>query len=154
MREEDSHQSHVSLVVDNVKDKSNSKLPGISGEAISAFSLLTIKLFLSFSLMITEIVFMTSIAGASILAGFGMTLAMAKKRDPIFFAKGFLSSPSNSAVKAGNRSVNQELHESGSRLAIKALGWGTLYAVSGFSLFSLAVWKLMSVQNVSLHLDF
>ena len=91
---------------------------------------------------------MTSIAGASILFGFGMTLAMAKKRDPTFFAKGFLSSPVTSSEQTIAKKTAQELHESGSRLAVRALGWGTLYAVSGFSLFSYSVWKLMGVRDV------
>lgn len=99
-----------------------------------------------------EIVFMTTVAGASILFGFGMTLALAKKRDPVYFAKGFL--PSHTTVKTSKASSESELLESGSRLAVRALGWGTFYALSGFSLFSLAVWKLMAVQNVSPMLDF
>lgn len=91
---------------------------------------------------------MTSVAGASILFGFGMTLAMAKKRDPTFFAKGFLSTPVTSSGQTTATKTAQELHESGSKLAARALGWGTLYAVSGFSLFSYSVWKLMGVRDV------
>jgi len=77
---------------------------------------------------------MATVTGASIIFGFGMTLAMAKKRDPNFFNKGLMGS--------------KEIPESGSSLALRALGWGTLYSVSGFSLFCFGVWKLMGVSNL------
>ncbi|GAB6028417.1 hypothetical protein CHUAL_002577 [Chamberlinius hualienensis] len=80
-------------------------------------------------------VFLTSVAGASILFGFGMTLAMAKRKDPNMFTKGMMPS--------------KEVPESGSSLAMRALGWGTFYSVSGFSLFCFTVWKLMGVSNLT-----
>lgn len=39
--------------------------------------------------------------------------------------------------------------ESGGSLALKALGWGTFYAVTGFTAFSFAVWKLIGAKDVS-----
>ncbi|XP_059139368.1 transmembrane protein 242-like [Physella acuta] len=78
-------------------------------------------------------IFLTSVTGMSILGGFGMTLAMAKKQDPAMFAKGI----------HGTR----EIPESGISLATRALARGSLYSVAGFSLFCFTVWKLMGVHN-------
>lgn len=78
--------------------------------------------------------FLCGIAGISVLFGFGGAVAMAKKRDPSYFYKGMLQS--------------KEIPESGGQLAMRALGWGTLYAVSGFSAFCYVVWKLLGVNNL------
>ncbi|GFO03667.1 transmembrane protein 242 [Plakobranchus ocellatus] len=79
--------------------------------------------------------FLTSITGASILGGFGMTMAMAKRQDPTNFAKGI----------HGTR----EIPESGVSLATRALARGSLYSVAGFGLFCFTVWKLMGVNNLA-----
>ncbi|RUS86177.1 hypothetical protein EGW08_006071 [Elysia chlorotica] len=79
--------------------------------------------------------FLTSLTGASILGGFGMTMAMAKKQDPTNFAKGIHGS--------------REIPESGVALATRALARGSLYSVAGFSLFCFTVWKLMGVSNLA-----
>lgn len=79
--------------------------------------------------------FLTSLTGASIIGGFGMTLAMAKKQDPRNFAKGIHGT--------------HEIPESGISLATRALARGTLYSVAGFSLFCFTVWKLMGVNNLA-----
>ncbi|XP_023235990.1 transmembrane protein 242-like [Centruroides sculpturatus] len=79
-------------------------------------------------------IFLGSITGASILFGFGLTLAIAKKKEPTLFLKGIIRSP--------------DIPESGGSLALRALGWGTLYATTGFSLFCYAVWKALGVQNL------
>ena len=42
-----------------------------------------------------------------------------------------------------------ELHESGAALALKALGWGSLFAVSGVGVLIYGACKLIGVHNVS-----
>ncbi|XP_042221053.1 transmembrane protein 242-like, partial [Homarus americanus] len=78
--------------------------------------------------------FLTGIAGVSLLGGFGMTLGMAKKKDPEMFNKGIIGT--------------RELREAGGALALRALGWGTLYAVAGFSVFCFGAWKLMGAKDL------
>lgn len=41
-----------------------------------------------------------------------------------------------------------ELYQSGSRLAVRALKWGSLYAVTGCGLIVYGVWKLSGAKNV------
>ncbi|KAK3862661.1 hypothetical protein Pcinc_031498 [Petrolisthes cinctipes] len=78
--------------------------------------------------------FLTGVAGVSLLGGFGTTLGMTKKKDPNMFSKGIMGS--------------QQLHEAGGALAMRALGRGTLYAVSGFSLFCFGMWKLVGANSL------
>lgn len=82
-----------------------------------------------------EIAFFTCIAGMSVLGGFATTVAMAKKKDPGWFAKGL--------------AATREVHESGGSLAMRALARGSLYAVGGFTLFCLAAWTLSGVSSMS-----
>ncbi|KAK3600183.1 hypothetical protein CHS0354_001898 [Potamilus streckersoni] len=79
-------------------------------------------------------IFLASITGIAILSGFGMTLAIVKKKEPSMFVKRPLST--------------KDLPESGGSLAMRALAWGTLYSVTGFSLFCYATWKLLGVHNL------
>ena len=80
-------------------------------------------------------IFLTSVAGISALVGFGTTVASVKKKDPAFFNKGVTST--------------QQMTETGASLAMRALGWGTLYAVAGCTIFFYSVWKLAGVNDVS-----
>ncbi|KAL1131404.1 hypothetical protein AAG570_011021 [Ranatra chinensis] len=63
-----------------------------------------------------------------------MTLASAKKRDPLMFQKGV--------------AITKELPETGIELATRALKWGTFYAVSGCSLVWYGIWKLSGATNM------
>ena len=81
--------------------------------------------------------FLSGMTFISFLGGFGMTLGQAKKKDLQMYNKGVMGT--------------RELHEAGSALALRALGWGTFYAVSGFSLLCFGIWKLMGVNDVSFY---
>jgi hypothetical protein len=80
-------------------------------------------------------IFLASVAGISALVGFGTTVASVKKKDPAFFNKGVAST--------------REMTETGASLAMRALGWGTLYAVVGCTVFFYSIWKLAGVNDVS-----
>lgn len=72
--------------------------------------------------------------GISAIIGFSSTLAAARKQDPTSFGKGFVPT--------------KELHETGASLAVRALGWGTLYAVTGCGLLFYSIWKFTGAKNV------
>ena len=70
----------------------------------------------------------------SALVGFTRTLSTAKKTDPNFFNKGMTGS--------------NEMAETGSNLAMRALGYGTLLAIAGTGTLAFAVWKLSGAKDV------
>ncbi|XP_044750768.1 transmembrane protein 242 [Coccinella septempunctata] len=78
--------------------------------------------------------FLGSVTGISALVGFGTTIAAAKRKDPEFFNKGMI--PTSKVV------------DSGSQLALRALGWGTLYACTGCGLLFYSIWKLSGANNM------
>ncbi|XP_074648895.1 transmembrane protein 242-like [Tubulanus polymorphus] len=78
--------------------------------------------------------FLAGVTSMSLLLGFSTTLALTKKKDSANFLKGF--------------SGNREMVESGSSLALRALGRGTLYAVTGVSLFTFCIWKIVGAKDM------
>ncbi|XP_022104471.1 transmembrane protein 242-like isoform X2 [Acanthaster planci] len=81
-------------------------------------------------------VFMVSVAGIAMISGFGLTMATAKRKHPGSFSKGILPNPSVS------------IHESGASLGMRALLWGSLFAVTGFGTLTFAVCKVMGFNSV------
>ncbi|CAB3221402.1 unnamed protein product [Arctia plantaginis] len=78
--------------------------------------------------------FFATVAGISAFVGFGATLSTVKKADPKYFSKGLHGNP--------------ELADAGVILALRALGWGTLYAITGTTCLCYGVWKLSGAKDL------
>lgn len=78
-------------------------------------------------------------AGISAIAGFSKTIMTAKKTDPQYFEKGVQGSLA--------------MQETGANLAMRALGWGTLYAFLGTGTICFAIWKMTGATNVSITVE-
>ncbi|KAM9805569.1 transmembrane protein 242 isoform X2 [Syngnathus typhle] len=78
-------------------------------------------------------VFLAAASSLGLIAGFGSTLALAKKNDPDCFSKG----------------VTAALPESGGALALRALGRGSAYTCLAVGVLSLGACKLLGVGSLS-----
>lgn len=83
--------------------------------------------------------FLGLVGGISALFGFSRSLGKAKKSESKLIEKG------------GTKSL--VLLDEGSALAMRALGWGTLYAVLGTGAFCFGIWKLSGAKNVSISIS-
>ena len=86
--------------------------------------------------------FLATAGGIGLLAGFSGALAAAKKQDPQSFDQGLVGRD------AKLQSKQRLLHESGAKLASRALGYGTLYAVGGFGILVMSLWKLSGASDL------
>uniref|UniRef100_A0A2M4C272 Transmembrane protein 242 n=1 Tax=Anopheles marajoara TaxID=58244 RepID=A0A2M4C272_9DIPT len=78
--------------------------------------------------------FLASVGATAAVAGFSKAIMTAKKSDPKYFDKGLHASLS--------------LHEAGTSLALRALGWGTLYAILGTGTICFGIWKLSGATDM------
>ncbi|XP_050081871.1 transmembrane protein 242 [Anopheles aquasalis] len=78
--------------------------------------------------------FLASVGATAAVAGFSKAIMTAKKSDPKYFDKGLHASLS--------------LHEAGTSLALRALGWGTLYAILGTGTICFGIWKLSGAKDM------
>ncbi|CAH1109196.1 unnamed protein product [Psylliodes chrysocephalus] len=79
-------------------------------------------------------IFLSGISGLSALIGFGATVASARKQDPKYFSIGM--------------TPMKELPETGASLALRALGWGSLYAFVGCGVLFYSIWKISGANNM------
>ncbi|XP_043524882.1 transmembrane protein 242 isoform X1 [Frieseomelitta varia] len=75
-----------------------------------------------------ETLFLTGIAGISLISGFFNALSSVKKKDSKNFDIGLTGA--------------KGLHESGAALATRALFWGSVWAIGGCGILFYGIWKL------------
>uniref|UniRef100_R4FJX9 Transmembrane protein 242 n=1 Tax=Rhodnius prolixus TaxID=13249 RepID=R4FJX9_RHOPR len=78
--------------------------------------------------------FLTSVTAVSACIAFAMSIASAKRKDPKMFQIG--------------SSFSREYQENGVELAMRALKWGTFYAVTGCSLVCYGIWKFSGAKSM------
>lgn len=78
---------------------------------------------------------MATVSGMAAIAGFSRTITIARKQDQKLYEQ--------ATVETAN------LIEAGTKLATRALAWGTFYAVLGTGTFVYGIWKLSGAKNVN-----
>lgn len=104
-----------------------------------------------FPLQIIESIFLFGVASVSFLAGFGLTLGKAKKSASDQWQSDQVDQNGRRPMSAASLdSARQQvrLHREATQLGVRALGWGTLYAVSGVALLSTIIWKLSGASSL------
>ena len=89
-----------------------------------------------FAFVASGVIFLSAVTGISAIIGFGTTLAATRKQDPKYFHEGV-------AGVTGVKGVS----ESGASLALRALGWGSVYAIGGCGILFYGIWKLSGATN-------
>ena len=97
----------------------------------------------SFGYKLKAGLFLATTGGFGLLAGFSGALAAAKKQDPQSFDKGLIGQISPAELQ------QRKLHDSGAKLAARALGYGTLYAIGGCGLLFFTIWKLSGASDLA-----
>jgi len=107
--------------------------------------------------------FLTIIGGIGVLAGFSGAVAAVKKQDPSSFDQGLAPSKiinqtylnkHNKLIRRRGTYLNShqlatELNQSGAALALRALGYGSLYAVLGCSALFFTIWKITGANDLN-----
>lgn len=78
-------------------------------------------------------------AGFGLLVGFSNGISLAKKKDEKAFTQGLMML----------NNQNKPAPEAGVRLAMRALGYGSLWAFAGVGLICSSVWFLVGAKDVS-----
>jgi hypothetical protein len=63
-----------------------------------------------------------------LLSGFGSALSTLKKESPKLFTKSTI--------------LNEKYSNTGLKLAVRALGWGTLYSITSCSMLFYSIWQI------------
>jgi len=87
--------------------------------------------------------FLATAGGIGLLAGFSGALAVIKKQDPQSFDKGLVGKLSNTEIQ------QRKLHDTGAKLAARALGHATVYAIGGCGLLFYSIWKLSGASDLA-----
>ena len=114
---------------------------------------------------LSEIIFLVGVGGLSVLGGFSYAISASRKQDDKVFKKKVLYSNIKymkfkifqlKRVVSLFQGVSEavKLQMAGSQLAMRALKWGSVFAVVGVSSICFAVWKLSGARSVRCYVFF
>ena len=78
---------------------------------------------------VTKLGFFVGLTFISVIGGFGVAVASTRKRSP--------------------KTLSGDIHEEGTKLAMRALGWGTVYSVGGVTAISVVAKSLYELKKVN-----